>query len=362
VIRGAPLGTPSGRVYVVDADDGRVLGSADVPETPWAVGGTNPRGGHRGGRGIAASDGRLAIANADEIHVFDRSWRTVDVLTHSLVADIHELAPAPDGLWACSTRADSLVRVGWDGSLRERWSWRDDPGLVDAFGYRSVAPVDESAEYRDMRLVNTVAMDLSHLNGVLPRDDGLLVSLGRVRFPSPSRRERVQAAVGSAAQAAVVGRPLASRVRAERIRRFGADPQPGAARRGVVVRLRPGRPAEIVLERELGKWPNHNVVAHGRELVLCETSHGLVTGVDLDTGAERTVEVPGAASYVRGLAHLDGDRFLVGSRRPATVHTIDLGAARADGVVALSEEWHESVHDIVALPDDWDDLPPSLAR
>ena len=60
-------------VYVVDADNRRVLMASPVFDTPWAWAGTNSRGGHRGGRGITNTDGRLAIApNADEIHLFDR--------------------------------------------------------------------------------------------------------------------------------------------------------------------------------------------------------------------------------------------------------------------------------------------------
>lgn len=68
------------------------------------------------------AEGRLAVANADEVHVLDRSWQTVAVLSHRLVGDIHELAPATDGLWVCSTRADSLVRLRWDGTAGETWS------------------------------------------------------------------------------------------------------------------------------------------------------------------------------------------------------------------------------------------------
>jgi hypothetical protein len=360
VLRGAPVGAVSGRLYVVDVDAARVLAAAPIAETPWSRAGTNPRGGHRGGRGLVVADGRLAVANADEIHVLDTSWRTVAVLSHSLVGDIHELAPAKDGLWACSTRADSLVRLGWDNTVRETWSWRDDSPLVTSIGYRTVAPIDDSVDYRDMRQVDLETVDLSHLNGVGPVPDGVLVSLGRVRFPSPSGRDRALAAAGAVAQAALVGRLLARRLRAERVRRFGADPRPGASRRGLIVHLRPGRSAEIVVDRPLAHWPNHNVVEHGREVLLCETSRGIVVGLNRDTGEERSVEVQDAAGFVRGLARLCDDQFLVGSRRPAALHKVDLAAGRAERLMTLSDEWAESVHDIAPLPTSWNDPPPSL--
>jgi hypothetical protein len=360
VVRGAPVDAVSGRVYVVDVNTARVLGAAPIPETPWRFAGTNPRGGHRGGRGVATAGGLLALANADELHVYDRAWQPIAVLSHPLVGDIHEVAADEEGLWACSTRADTLVRLGWDGALRETWCWRDDPSLVAAFGYRTVAPLDRAVDYRDMRRVDLEAVNVTHPNGVRPVADGLLVSLGRVRYPSPTRRERVLAAAGSAAQAAVVGRPLAHRLRAERVRRFGADPQPGADRRGVVVHVCPGRPAEVVVERPLAKWPNHNVLEHGREIVLCETSRETVVAVQLDTGEERAVEVPGAMSFLRGLVWLDGDRFLAGSRRPPTLHVVDLASGHSEPLLALSDEWHEAVHDIAPLPDEWEDIPPSL--
>lgn len=360
VIRGAPAGASTGSVYVVDADARRVLMAAPIFETPWAWAGTNPRGGHRGGRGITTVDGRLAIANADEVHVFDRSWARTAVLSHPAAGDLHELAAAGDGVWACSPRSDSLVRLGWDGTLREQWTWRQDPVLVERFGYRTVAPLDETLDHRAMRDVDLDAVNLSQVNGVTAVPGGLLVGLGRVRLPSPTRAQRMAARAGAVAETMRVGRPLARRLRAERVRRFGADPQPGASRRGMVVLVRPGRPAEILVDRPLVKWPNHNQLAHGREIVLCETSTGRVVAIDRDSGAERAVAVPQAAAFLRGLAWLDGDRFLVGTRRPAALHVVDLASGSAEPLMALSDTFHESVHDIEPLPESWGDPPPQL--
>jgi hypothetical protein len=359
VIRGAPLGESSGAVYVVDADARRVLMAAPVFETPWAWAGTNPRGCQRGGRGITTVGGRLAIANADEIHVFDRSWARTAVLSHRALGDLHELAADDEGLWVCSPRSDSLARLGWDGELRDRWSWRDDPELVRRFGYRAVAPLEE-LDYRVMRDVDPDSVDLTHLNGVRPVPEGLLVGLGRVRLPSPTRAQRIAARAGAAAEAALVGRPLARRLRATRVERFGADPQPGSKRHGMVVLVRRDGPAEVLVDRPLVKWPNHNQLPHGREVVLCETSTNRVVAVDRDSGAERVVAVPDAALFLRGLAWLDGDRFLVGTRRPAALHVVDLATGSTHLLMALSDTFHESVHDIEPLPESWDDPPAQL--
>jgi len=347
-------------VYVVDALERRTLMASPVFETPWAWAGNNSRGGHRGGRGMTTAGERLAIANADEIHVFDRAWRRTAVLSDPSIGDIHELAGDENGIWVCATRADRLVRLGWDGTVLERWSWRDDPGLIRRFGYRTVAPVDDSLDYRVMRDVNPVALDLTHVNGVTLEEHGLLVGFGRVRIPSPTRAQRAAALAGSAASAALVGRPLMRRLRAERISRWGADPQPGAIRRGMILQLTRDCPAEVLVDRSLVGWPNHNQLEHGRELVLCDTSRGHVVAVDRDTGAERAVAVPQAESFLRGLAWLGDDRFLVGTRRPAALHVIDLSSGRAELALRLSEEWHESVHDVEPLPDAWDDPPARL--
>jgi hypothetical protein len=360
VVRGAPEGAASGFVYVVDADRRRVLTAAPIFETPWAWAGSNPRGGHRGGRGIASAGGRLAICNADEIHVFDRSWHRIAVISDPSLGDLHELAADTDGLWACATRADQLVRLGWDGTVLRRWSWRDDAALLRRFGYRAVAPVDERTDYRVMRDVDLDAVDLSHINGVTQVDGGLLVGLGRVRLPSPSPREQAAAVAGAIAHAAVVGRPLTRRLRAERVRRFGADPQPGAHRRGMVLLLRAGAPAQVLIDRPLVHWPNHNQLAHGDEIVFCDTSGGRVVAIDPATGAERSVDVPQASAFLRGLAWLGDDRFLVGTRRPAAVHVVDLASGGAELALELSQTWQESVHDIEPLPDAWDDPPPAL--
>jgi hypothetical protein len=150
-------------------------------------------------------------------------------------------------------------------------------------------------------------------------------------------------------------------MRAERLRRFGADPQPGVERRGLIVHVRQRRPAAVVVDRPLTAWPNHNVLEHGREIVLCETSRGRLLAVDRETRAERSVEVQPASGFLRGLAWLDGDRFVVGSRRPAALHVVDLDTRAVGPTLSLSKEWHESVHDIAHLPDDWDDPPAGLA-
>ena len=358
VVRGAPDGAPSGHVYVVDAR--RVLTAAPLFETPWAWAGTNPRGGHRGGRGMASAASRFAIANADEIHVFDRSWQRTAVLSDPAFGDLHELAATDDGLWACSTRADQLVRLSWDGAVLDRWSWRDDPALVRRFGYRTAAAVDQRLDYRVMRDIDLDAVDLSHVNGVTAVDGSLLVGLGRVRQPSPTGTQRAAAVAGAIAHAVRVGRPLTQRLRSARVERFGADPQPGARRRGMVLALRPGAAAEVLIDRPLVHWPNHNQLPHGDEIVLCDTSAGRVAAIDRRSGAQRAVDVPQASSFLRGLAHLDDDRFLVGTRRPAALHLVDLTSGRAELALALSEEQHESVHDIEPLPAEWDDPPAAL--
>ena len=314
VIRGAPLDAVSGMVYVVDADARRALMASPIPETPWGHAGTNPRGGHRGGRGIAVNDGRLAIANADEIHLFDRAWRRVQVLGHPLLGDIHELAPVPEGFLVCSTRSDTLIGLGWDGAVRDTWSWRFDPALVARFGYRAVAPLDESLDYRDMRQVST-QIDLSHLNGVRVLDDGLLISLGRVRLPTPSGPERVYAAAGAIAHAALIGRPFMRRLRAERVRRFGADPQPGSGRRGLVVHVRSGRRDGGGRGSLAAQVAQPQCAPSGRRLVLRHVAR-LVVARHRDTGAERVVAVPQASGFPRGLACAGGRPLLVGTRRP----------------------------------------------
>src|SRR4051794_28988882 len=334
--------------------------ASPIFETPWRKFGTNPRGGHRGGRGVCVCDGQLLIANSDEIHVFDPAWRTTNVLSHPLIGDIHGLAPTSDGVWVCASRADSMVRIGWDGAVRETWTWRADPTLVKRFGYRTVAPIDQSRDYRDMRQLDGITTDLSHPNSAREVEDGLLVSLGRVRIPSPSRRERAYEALGAAARAAVVGRPVVRRLRAARVRQFGADPQPGHRWRGALIRIgRDGR-TRGVGDRHVLEWPSHGVVPLGREVVFCVASRALLVACHTETGAERAVPVPRASGFLRGLAWLDGDRFLAGADRPASLHTIDLESGETSAVLTLSDEPNESVHNISPLPEAWDDPPPAL--
>ncbi len=316
VVRYAAAGEIGGYFRVLDLERGRVTFVAPVPDSLYRHVDPNPRGGLRGGRGVSAYGDRLAIANTERLFVFDSSWMLVEEVTHPLAANIHELHAGADGVWVAATGCDSLLLVGWDGSLLDRWSFRDDEQLVSELGLpSSMPPFDPSRDYRDPRghrRTHTI-----HLNAVAPGSDGLLLSFGRIH-------SFLEADGGESA----------------------------------IIRLEDGR-ASIRDRRPAPGVPNHNVAEDGDVLVLNDSNRGVLVAHDWRRGDEvRAVPVPGSPSFARGLARIGPSLWLVGSQEPLAVYAIDLDQGQLVAEHRLGGVENETVFAISPLPDVFDDPPP----
>lgn len=78
-------------MHVVDLDSERISSKAVVPESVNRDRDPNPRGGVRGARGLATTDGRLLMANAERVFVLDASWTPTDTFEHPHLAGVHDL-------------------------------------------------------------------------------------------------------------------------------------------------------------------------------------------------------------------------------------------------------------------------------
>ncbi len=336
----------SGYVRVVDLDDGRTLHAEPIPESPWRRVDPNPRGGTRGARGVSVAGERIAIANADTIFVLDSRWQPLAALTHPLAGAVHDVLADDDGVWVACANSDVVLRLDWDGRVRRRWCWRDDPALVAALGFRSIAPLDATLDYRDPRVLQGGVHNVVHVNGLAPaRQGGLLVSFGRVLAPRELRRRRAKARVGRAAARLGVTKPYSARPTA-----VPASRVPGSS--AALLRLAPSGEAELLLRIAGVKVPNHNVAEDGDVLVYGDSNGGRLVAYDLAAGRERVaVTIPGEPSFVRGLARLDAGVYLVGSQAPLAVYAVDLGAGELVATYPIDGEPTESVYAIAALPD-----------
>lgn len=359
IVRRAGQTGASGFARVVARGDGAVLTCFPVPESIHRAHDPNPRGGLRGARGVSAWGDRLVMANADRLFVLRPDWRIEREITHPWMGGVHGILAEEDGIWVTCTVADLLLKVGWDGGVVEDWEWRRDAGLVAALGFSRLPPIDRAADYRDPDVSRSRVRDTVHLNGVRRGPEGLLLSFGRILAPSVYRRQVVSRAVGRVAQSIrVPWRPVSKRDKAPRAVPSGRI----AGSTYAVVSLDASRRSAVLLTETDVAVPNHDVCVDGDLLVYCDTNRGRLVGVDAVTGAVRhAVAIPGAPSFVRGLAPLGGLRFLVGSQRPATVYEVDLTAGAVSASYPLGGGPDESVHSVCVVPKSFGSpTPPHL--
>ena len=318
ICRGSRAWEPSGHLYVVDLEHG-VQGSCEVPAAPWLEREPNPRGGIRGGRGLAAAGATLFVANGAQVLHFDHAWRPLATISHRWCGNVHDIAVHDDRLWVCSTANDALAVFDTDGRLSDLVDLRPAVGLAGD-GARFAA----AADYRDPSGYQQAASNLLHANGIgFDAAGAPLVSLGRSQ------------AAGGAVHHGLIARA-------------DALTDPIAAADDVPV-------------------PIHNVVpmADGTVLTL-DSGAGALLVLRPDGTVARSVPLapPAPDGFLRGLCPAGGGRVLVGERNRLLV--VDLDAANSTGTstmigaVTLAQSPRESVYAIAPVPDGFEPLPPRL--
>jgi hypothetical protein len=343
----------SGYLRVLDLETGRIVSETPLPESSFRAIDPNPRGGYRGGKGIGIAGGRLAVANSERIFVLDSSWRLLGDLSHPWLGSIHDLLAEEDSMWVTCTNCDLLLRLGWEGQALEHWTWREDAELARALGYPRPPRFHPDTDYRDPRSTRGRVLSLVQLNALARHGEELVVSFGRVVPRRAYLRKR------AAAAASRLGLSVRDSTTARTVR-LPAPSERGSA--FALVALGANRAARIVYRVEDVSVPNHNVLVCGDRVLYNDSNGGRLVEVDLAGQAEtRAVAVPGEPSFARGLAALGGDRYLVGSQRPAAVHVLDLGEGRAVGSFPFSGDERESVYAVAVLPETFDDPPSRIA-
>jgi hypothetical protein len=356
VIRAAALGEPSGIVGVLDFERREVVLRSPVPESRHRAYEPNPRGGVRGARGVAAAGDRAVVASSDRLLVFDSDWTLVSELSHPWLGGIHDIALDPDGIWVTCANADLVVKVGPDGEILDRWSWRDDPRLAAELGHPSAPRFRPDLDYRDPRTLQGGVHNIAHVNGVARGEGSLLVSLGRILPPREVARRRVRAIPGR----------LASRLGVVRGERPPAPKVPVSAVAGSAFAIvevpddRELRPRVLLRERPVSV-PNHNVLVHGGDVVYNDSNGDRVVAWDVDGRRVRAaVSIPGERAFARGLARLDDGRYLVGSQRPAQLHVVDLDAGEVVESIDLGGDPREAVYAVCVVPSPFEAPPSTL--
>ena len=72
--RKCPPTQPSGYIYIIDLEKEAVIQQSNIVEPAFREVDDNPRGGLRGGKGIAVRDDQIAIANFSMIFRYDNNF------------------------------------------------------------------------------------------------------------------------------------------------------------------------------------------------------------------------------------------------------------------------------------------------
>ncbi|MCK5345656.1 MAG: hypothetical protein KAR20_19735, partial [Candidatus Heimdallarchaeota archaeon] len=187
-IRNAKINQPSGYIYAYDLSNEKVIQRCPTIEPAFRNVDPNPRGGLRGGKGIATSGNQIFLANSVAVFRFTHNWSLINVITHPSCSGIHDILIDSDkNLWVTSARNDLLFKFDFDGNLLSFINFRNKQMLRNSLGWNPknrLSNLDIKKgliDFRDPRSHVLPDFDRAHVNSIDMQEDGsLLISLGLV--------------------------------------------------------------------------------------------------------------------------------------------------------------------------------------
>ncbi len=318
----------TGFIYDVDWDAKKVVARLPVPEPRFPESDDNPRGGVRGGRGVAATKHGIVVANYDTLHRYDDTWKLIDEFSHPLFVGTHEIDWDGSHLWTAATGIDAVLKVSLDGRAKVAWDPHA-PGVAERFGLRRRPhPIDGTVDYRTRQ---APLIDECHLNGVTRQETMMVVNCGLVR--------------GS--------RPLAFRMAYRVKRKLGVSPGAKPGRRhsapSMVLAIDEEGAARVLLELGKHDFPTHNgqLLDASRLAINDSTAQALrIFSVD-DRRELASVHVPG--TWLRGMEPIDSSLVFVGTA-PAAIVLVDTDRRAIEETLQLSTNPNEAVHGLTVCP------------
>ncbi len=171
----------TGFIYDVDLEARTVARRLPVPDPNFPESDDNPRGGVRGGRGVAVTSRGIVVANYDTLSVYDDEWTLLDSITHPLFVGLHEIDWDGSHIWMAATGIDALLRTTLDGTVEAAWDPHAAPDFMQFYLRRRPDPLDGSVDYRvrEAPLIDQCHLKVDH--GLPAR---VLVELADHDFPT----------------------------------------------------------------------------------------------------------------------------------------------------------------------------------
>jgi hypothetical protein len=162
-VRSAPI-LQGGELIRVDWQRKAVVCKVPIVPDPL-VDDPNPRGGTRGGRGVALFDGRVIAASYHTLNFFDYNLRPKSTITNGLLTGLHEVyVTHRRTLWVSSTDIDAALEIDIDSGhiVRDLWP-REMPGLQRTLALTPLK-IDKSADNRGRFLAENFTKHQGHLH------------------------------------------------------------------------------------------------------------------------------------------------------------------------------------------------------
>jgi hypothetical protein len=324
----------TGYIYEVNWAEQRIVHRMPVPDPSFPKADDNPRGGVRGGRGVAATPHGLVVANCDTLYRYDDDWNMLDSVSNPLFVGMHEIDWDGQHLWIAATGIDAVLKTTLEGQVEVAW----DPHADEKLAHYGIGPrpdpIDGSVDYRRRE---APLLDRCHLNGIVRgRDGDLIVNCGLVRPARPALTRKVR------------------RLRAKLRATLGITKKDEWARRlgrSLVLRVNAARQAHVLLDMEEHRFPTHNgQLIEDVTLTVNDSRNNTLRVFDMDHGSPRErlhLTIPG--TWLRGLEPMGEGRILVGSA-PASLTLVDIRTGEIGQTIELSSDPNEAVHGVTLVP------------
>lgn len=367
-IRSAEIDQPSGYVYVFDLETEKAISRSSVIEPGFRKVDPNPRGGLRGGKGIAICGDQLFLANSAAVFRFDRHWNFITGITHPSCSGIHDIAIDSDQqLWVTSSRNDLLFKFDLEGNLLSFINFRINPMLRDTLAWRPKKQLSNQdiiagrIDFRDPRTHVLTDYDRAHVNSITIHQDGsLLISLGLVSRKSYAVLMKVKDQLirwGLWSDLVKINQRIIKRYSIRKDLDSDLVIQP-AKGKSVIVRLHPDQVLTTSLVLNKISVPSHSVISISDTAgIYLNTSSGEV--IEFDLHAREIISAAKISrNFLRGIVKINNSQVLIGAQNSLLV--FDTKQRQVVKEILLTKDDREAIFAIHHFPEFFSMPPASL--
>jgi len=311
VIRGDANPELTGYLYALEWRSNSVRQSIPIPIDSlnpfW-----NSRGGNRGGRGIVMCNGVLFVATATSILKYDSDLNLVGTLDHPLLAGLHEMFVDGEGIWVTSTIHDLVMKISFNGEGLDTWWGSESKYLQSEFGYSGRTLNLEMAFGKEnfvQGYEHYCQDERLHVNSVWVHDEQVYIL---------------------------------------------------ACRKNALIKIKPMDEQIIVRDNSL-MHPHNGIVTEKGDVLINNTMKQTLNVYELSSGkllreiptnifGESISEQFAKAGWQRGLAHLEGSKYLVGTS-PAAIFEVDIESGEIGQILRIDSDVRHCIHGLAVVRD-----------